>query len=277
MPAARCLLKINGSRRNAVNNMTIQIAEQRKKELTDKYVVVTAETPELKRFDGLTGTVKTVNMNGRALVQFDGPVDISWYDIDPDFLTIIDAPLPKKEKVTEAKKAAPAKKAPAGKAKGGKSPLELAREQATGGAKAKAAPASGDKKLSPLEMARSQGSTGSSSAKPAAAPSTKPAPAESGKKLSPLELARQQGAAGSSKSAPESDAPQQKATPQPTSDKKLSPLELARQQGAMGSRPSTSEEEAPAVEEATPAKSTTADDANLSPLELARKQGAPQG
>ena len=69
--------------------------EKLKKQYTDKYVVVDESRPELKRFRGLTGTVKTVNMSGRALVEFDGYDNIGWYDIDPAFLKFVDAPLPK--------------------------------------------------------------------------------------------------------------------------------------------------------------------------------------
>ena len=36
--------------------------EKLKKEITDKYVVVDESRPELRRFRGLTGAVKTVNM-----------------------------------------------------------------------------------------------------------------------------------------------------------------------------------------------------------------------
>ena len=75
---------------------TIERAERLKKELTDKWVVVAANAPELKRFANLTGKVKTVNMSCRALVEFDGPVDIGWYDIDTSYLTVVDAPRPKK-------------------------------------------------------------------------------------------------------------------------------------------------------------------------------------
>src|SRR5690606_36171148 len=161
-----------------------ETAEKLKDELTDKYVVVMDGVPELKRFVGRTGMVKTVNMSGRALVQFDAPADISWYEIDPSYLTVIDAPLPKKAaaKQTDEKSAAqkPASK-PAAKAKSGLSPLEMARQQgAAGDAPAKPAPAAdAGKKLSPLELARQQGAAGSAPAKPA--PTT-----DSGKKLSPL-------------------------------------------------------------------------------------------
>ena len=91
-----------------------------KKQYTDKYVVVDADRPELRRFHGLTGTVKTVNMSGRALVEFDGYNNIGWFDIDPVFLKVIDQPLPKPEEkpkkeakpAAKAEKAAPAKAAP---------------------------------------------------------------------------------------------------------------------------------------------------------------------
>ena len=45
---------------------------QLQREYTDKFVVADASRPELTRFRGLTGVVKTVNMSGRALVEFDG-------------------------------------------------------------------------------------------------------------------------------------------------------------------------------------------------------------
>ena len=77
--------------------MVFEHAEKLKTEYTDKYVIVDQERPELIRFNGLTGTVRTVNMNGRALVEFDGHENIGWYDIDIDYLKVIDEPLPKPE------------------------------------------------------------------------------------------------------------------------------------------------------------------------------------
>ena len=137
---------------------TIEKAERLKKELTDKWVVVAANAPELKRFANLTGKVKTVNRSCRALVEFDGPVDIGWYDIDTSYLTVVDAPQPKKAAAhAEAKPVATA--APAAKAApatGGGSPLDKIR-----GASAKpatttaAAPATGG---SPLDKIRAAGS-----------------------------------------------------------------------------------------------------------------------
>jgi hypothetical protein len=38
---------------------------------------------------GQPGRVKTINFNGRALVQFDGP-DRGWYDIDPGCLKLVE-------------------------------------------------------------------------------------------------------------------------------------------------------------------------------------------
>src|SRR5690606_30110321 len=72
------------------------------------YVVVDVERPELARFRDLVGQVKTVNMSGRALVEFANyHLNIGWYDIDLDYLKVVDKPLPTIEK-PESKKA-PAK------------------------------------------------------------------------------------------------------------------------------------------------------------------------
>lgn len=187
--------------------MSIAHAEQLKKEWTDKYVVVN-DAPELKRFSGLTGTVKTINMNGRALVEFDSPVDIGWYDIDPSFLKVVSEPQKKKAPAEHAKPAAAAApKAPAAEAKpaGEKklSPLELARQQ---GAAAKAGTEAA-KKPSPLEQARQQGAAkAEATAAPVAAaaappPTAKPAAAAGGSTREKpattagiIELARKQGA-----------------------------------------------------------------------------------
>ncbi len=197
--------------------MSIELAEKLKQKLTDKWVVVDPAAPELKRFAQWTGKVKTVNMNGRALVEFDGPVDISWYDIDPAFLTVVDGPKPKAAPAPK-KEAAPAAAKPAvaaaAKPTGG-SPLDAIR--AGGAAKPAAAPVAGAK-LSPIEIMRAQAAAkaaaagGTAAAPPAAvaaapveAPAAAPveAPAKpavpttgpDGKKLSPLEMARLQGAA----------------------------------------------------------------------------------
>src|SRR5262249_55965484 len=126
------------------SGMAFEQVESLKKQYTDKYVEVDASVVELRRFKGLTGVVKTVNMSGRALVQFEHPVDISWYDIDPSYLKVVDKPAPKAEPAKHAeaeKKASPeAKPAPAAK------------------------PAAAGKKMSPLEMARAQGAVGSTKA-----------------------------------------------------------------------------------------------------------------
>ena len=58
-----------------------QRVDELKQQYTDKYVVVDDTQPELARFKGITGQVKTVNMSGRALVQFDAWANIGWYDI----------------------------------------------------------------------------------------------------------------------------------------------------------------------------------------------------
>ncbi len=102
--------------------------EKVKQEYTDKYVKVDASRAELARFKDLVGQVKTVNMSGRALVEFlDYHLNIGWFDIDLDYLKVVDKPepKPKEEKKPAAKKAPPKKAAPAGEKK--LSPLEMAR------------------------------------------------------------------------------------------------------------------------------------------------------
>ena len=214
--------------------MSIERAEQLKKELTDKWVVVNSGVPELRRFQKLTGRVKTVNMNCRALVEFDGPVDVSWYDIDPGALTVVDAPRTKeKPSVTPKKQAAsPPKAAP--KAAGGGSPLDKIRAQ-SGGAKPAAVKAAGS---SPLDKIRAQAG---GAAKPAAAPE-KPAGG------SPLDKIRAQ-AAGAPAAQPDTapdTAPEPAAaaesveeTPPPAPPAAgsvetagMSPLDAIRAQGA---------------------------------------------
>ena len=116
--------------------------EKLKDELTDKYVVITADRPELRRFVGYTGQVKTVNMSGRALVEFNCFNNIGWYDINPVYLRVVDKPVEGASAKQVEAKAAPAAKV--------------------------AQPAAGEKKLSPLEMARMQGAAKPAGAAPAA-------------------------------------------------------------------------------------------------------------
>jgi hypothetical protein len=189
--------------------MSIARAEQLKKDLTDRFVVVADGVAELRRFSGLTGTVRTVNMNGRALVQFDNPVDISWYDIDPSYLQVIDAPLKKEKPAAHAPPAAPAKAAPAAKP-AGQSPLDAIR------AKAGAAPAApaGEKKASPLDMIRAGG------AKKEAAPAAAAKPAASQAAASPPAASEPEPAAQPAPAPQETAAPPAStaAKPKSTSD-----------------------------------------------------------
>lgn len=95
--------------------------EKLKREWTDKFVMVAGDRPELRRFDGYTGQVKTVNMSGRALVQFDAWNNIGWYDIDPGYLKVVPKPDPAMAgKRAEKTDSAPAAKAAAKPAGGGK-------------------------------------------------------------------------------------------------------------------------------------------------------------
>ncbi len=92
--------------------MVFEHIEKLKQEYTDKFVVVDDGRPELRRFSGLTGLVKTVNMNGNALVEFDGLNNVGWYDIEVDFLKVVDKPVPKEPASKPVKVAAAPKKAP---------------------------------------------------------------------------------------------------------------------------------------------------------------------
>ena len=80
--------------------------ETLRRQYTDKYVVVDESRPELRRFRGATGLIKTVNMNGRALVQFDLYNDMGWHDIAIECLRVVDAPPPKVEEKKPERKAA---------------------------------------------------------------------------------------------------------------------------------------------------------------------------
>jgi cell pole-organizing protein PopZ len=180
--------------------------EVMKRDFTDKYVLVDATRPELARFRDVVGRVKTVNMNGRALVEFDEyHLNVGWYDIAPEFLKVVDKPPPKEKKV-EAKKpvakpeakleaakpAAPAAKAgkpsvaemlaaarSGGAAKvGGAAPAPAKAKEAL--AAAKPAGAKGDRsKMSVADMLAAARSGGAAGAVPAAAKAAAPAaPAE---------------------------------------------------------------------------------------------------
>lgn len=102
--------------------------EKMKQEYTDKYVMVDPQRPELARFTDAVGQVKTVNMSGRALVEFlDYHLNIGWYDIELEYLKVVDKPLPKPK---EEKKPAPKAEAKPAAAKEKEAPV--AKPQAAG-------------------------------------------------------------------------------------------------------------------------------------------------
>ncbi len=166
--------------------MVIEQIEKVKQQYTDKYVQVDGNRAELARFKDLVGQVKTVNMSGRALVEFmDYHLNIGWFDIDLDYLKVVDKPAPKPK---EEKKPA-AKKKP------------VAKSQAAGG----------EKKLSPLEMAR-QGDGGAKK-KPAAKKST----------ADVLAALRGGGKPAAAKSKPTVPKPEVAATPEATPEVAAAP------------------------------------------------------
>lgn len=208
----------------------IEKAERLKRELTDKWVVVVAGAPELKRFADLTGKVKTVNMTCRAIVEFDGPVDIGWYDIDTSFLKVVDAPKPKKVAEKHAPKAAAATAKPAAPTaapKAGGSPLDKIRAAGAKPAAAAAAatPATGG---SPLDKIRA------AAAKPAAGAGAKPAtPATGGSPLDKIRAAAKPAAAPAEQpaAAPTAEEAPKSVPPKPAVPMTGSPLDRIRAQG----------------------------------------------
>ena len=195
--------------------MSIDKAEQLKTELTDKWVVVDKNIPELRRFAGMTGKVKTVNMNCQALVEFHGQEDIGWYDIGTTFLTIVDEPVAKPKAAAAPKGDAGKKSAGGAKKAAGGSPLDAIRKGG-GGAKK---PVGGG---SPLDAIRKGGGGAKG-------------PAGGG---SPLDMIRKQGAGGKAEPTEKetADAPaevpaKEKQAPAADSGKKLSPLDMIRKQG----------------------------------------------
>ena len=216
--------------------MVFEQIEQLKQQYTDKYVVVDEQRPELRRFRGRTGTVRTVNMSGRALVEFEGDNNIGWYDIDLDFLKVIDAPLPKPEKAKPKQEAKPAPKAE----KAGK-PAAPGKPAATG------KPAAG--KMSVEEMLAAARVGGKAGAAPAGkapagkAPATKAAPAAEKAEAKPakkpgamsveemLAAARAEKDGGGAKSAPAAKSPSSGAG---NADEVRAKIEAARKPAAGG-------------------------------------------
>ena len=94
----------------AWNAMVFEHIEKLQQQYTDKYVAVEDSRPELKRFKGQTGVVRTVNMSGRALVEFDANNNTGWIDIDIDYLKVVDKPAPKEVKKKPAPKILPWKR-----------------------------------------------------------------------------------------------------------------------------------------------------------------------
>ncbi len=71
--------------------------EQLQQEYTDQYVIVEGGPPEMAQLRNRVGRVKTINMNGRALIQFEG-ADKSRHDVELDYVKVVDKPEPEPEK-----------------------------------------------------------------------------------------------------------------------------------------------------------------------------------
>jgi hypothetical protein len=222
--------------------MSPEQIERLQREYTDQYVQVTGGRAEHQRFASAIGQVKTINMNGRALVEFaEHHRDIGWYDIDLDFLKVVDKPAASEP----AKQPVAAKQPPKGATAPSQSP-----------------PAAG-KKMSPLEMARAMGAKKGGDT---TAPSTV-------NKLTPLEMARQMGAAKSTATATPAAAAPAKPTKKAVAG--LSPIEQLKQMGAKrGDAAAAAVTQPSSASDAAP---SSAGQSRLSPLEILRAQGAKRG
>jgi hypothetical protein len=187
--------------------MVFEHIEELKRVYTDKYVVVDASRPDLRRFEGFTGTVKTVNMSGKALVQFDAYDNIGWFDIDVDYLTIIDKPLPKAETKEKEPKKAPAEKQAPAQAAGKQPAAKMSVQEMLAAARGKQPAAT--------KTADAASGTGQSAAAP---PAAKPAAAMSAAEI----LAAARAGKPPTKPAPAKPAPTKpvaaKATPEPVAE-----------------------------------------------------------
>jgi hypothetical protein len=187
--------------------------EKIKQDYTDKYVMVDPQRPELARFADVVGQVKTVNMSGRALVEFlDYHLNTGWYDIELEFLKVVEKPLPKEK--TEK----PVPKKPQDKPEGKAAPTTGDKQIADAKATPGVAPTSKEGKPSTVDiLAKLKGGAGAAPAAPAAKKeaSLKPAaaPGEGGKvdraKMSVADMiaAAKGGAAAKSEPAPVQDVP----------------------------------------------------------------------
>jgi hypothetical protein len=159
------------------------VIERLKSQWTDQYVVIDSPAPELARFAKSTGQVKTVNMNGRCLVEFDQFNNIGWYDIDPTALKIVPKPQPKPPEAKPAKPSAPSKaeskpaaKAGAPKPAGKPSTADILAA-ARGGAAASAKPAAAKPAGRPSTAEILAAARGKAATAPAAPPVVEEQPA----------------------------------------------------------------------------------------------------
>jgi hypothetical protein len=181
-----------------------QQIENKKRQYTDKYVMVDATRPELARFKDIVGQVKTVNMSGRALVEFmDYHLNVGWYDIDPEFLKVVDKPPPKVEKPAAKKPAAKAEPAPAAAKTPAKEKPQAAPAKAAGKPSVAEilAAARGGKAAAPKPAGETASAAGTAPAKaaPTPAPAKPASPKVDRSKMSVADMlaaARAGGAAG---------------------------------------------------------------------------------
>jgi len=223
--------------------MAFERIEKLKDEYTDKYVVVVDKgRPELSRFGGFVGQVITVNMNGRALVEFDRFNNTGRFDIELDYLKVVEKPEPAKPAAKKPPAKRPAK--PPVKTEGAElSPLEKARMQGS-------AKAGGDKGTSTAEIlaAARRPKSGAASGSPKSL--AKPSPPKERGKMSTADILA--AARGDSGAKPKAESPASKTDPSSKPDEPSQ--QTATAQSLEGSRRPKRSDEAKPPSPATPAK-----------------------
>ncbi|HTQ39806.1 MAG TPA: hypothetical protein VMJ32_12325 [Pirellulales bacterium] len=240
--------------------MVFEHIEKLKRAFTDKYVVVDASRPELARFGNATGLIKTVNMNGRALVEFDQFDNIGWYDIELDFLKVVPKPEPKaKEEKPAPEKKVAAEKTPAAPKTAAAKPAAPAAGGKPSTADILAAARVKKGTGEPVSAATPSATKSAPAAKPPAATPTAAAPAAKkapGAKLSTadiLAMARGKGAAAAPAASAAAPSPVSKPAAKPAVKSEPEPAPLTPEEAEQPVA-----EAAPVVEPAKPVKKSSA-------------------
>lgn len=66
--------------------------EKLRQQYTNRYVIIPGAQPKYRRFRGRIGQVKTITMQGQALVGWVDSADRAWYAMELDALELLEEP-----------------------------------------------------------------------------------------------------------------------------------------------------------------------------------------